>query len=247
MNELALTPNQWCLAALAALCIGLAKSGFPGVGVFPVLLLAEILPARQSTGALLPLLICGDILALLAYRPHAQWAHVWHLLPSAVLGIIAGFLAMPHIDDHWFRPLIGGVVLSMILLQNLRRYTSWLPRPENRMVAWGTGVLSGTTTMLANAAGPVMAIYLMSMGLPKLAFVGTSASFFLLINCIKVPFSSGLGLINAFSLRLDFLMAPLVAAGIFSGRLLIKHVPQRVFEALVLLFAVFAALRMIFL
>lgn len=245
MPELALTPSQWCFAALAALCIGLAKSGFPGVGVFPILLLAGIMPARQSTGALLPLLICGDLLALLTYRRHAHWQHVWRLLPSAFIGIVLGFLAMPHIEERWFKPLIGWIVLSMVIIQYLRRRTSLIPDPKHRVVAWGMGVFSGVATMLANAAGPVMAIYLLSMGLPKLAFVGSSASFFLLINCIKVPFSSGLGLINTASLHFDLLLVPLVLVGVLSGRALIKSVPQRLFEALVLIFAAFAALRLI--
>ncbi|MFQ3578093.1 MAG: sulfite exporter TauE/SafE family protein, partial [Verrucomicrobiia bacterium] len=55
-----LTTTQWLLAALAALSVGLAKSGLGGFGMVAVLLMAEVLPARLSTGALLPLLIIAD-------------------------------------------------------------------------------------------------------------------------------------------------------------------------------------------
>lgn len=234
------------LAASAALCIGLAKSGLPGVGIFPILLLASIMPARESTGTLLPMLICGDFLALLTYREHAQWHHVGRVLPAAFIGIILGYLAMPLVSDRWFGPLIGGVVLTMVIVQILRKRLRLAPAAGSRIVGWSTGIFSGITTMMANAAGPIMSIYLLAMGLPKLAFVGTSASFFLLINVLKVPFSAHLGLINSTSLKLNLVLLPVIGLGVLSGRLLIQRIPQRAFELLVLVFAAFAAVRLLF-
>lgn len=58
------------------------------------------------------------------------------------------------------------------------------------------GTLSGITTMLANAAGPLVSLYLLAISLPKPQLIATSAWFFLIINASKIPFSMQLGLID---------------------------------------------------
>lgn len=241
------TAHQWILASLAALSVGLAKSGFAGIGIVAVLLMASLFPARESTGALLPLLIAGDVFAVLAFRKHAQWRHVVRLLPPALVGVVIGWKLMRHITDANFRPVLGWIVLVMVVLEIFRRTrpTLFEQVPHSRWFAWAIGGGAGIATMLANAAGPVMTLYLLAVNLPKLQFVGTSAYFFLIVNVSKVPFSQNLGLISPTSLTLDAALVPFVAFGILGGRYLIRYVPERVFVALVLLFAAMAALRLI--
>ena len=77
------------------------------------------------------------------------------------------------------------------------------------------------------------------------AFVGTSAWFFFIINLFKVPFSVALGLIRGPTLLLNLVLAPAVLAGVLTGRWLLERIPQRVFEHMLLAFAVLAALRLI--
>jgi uncharacterized protein len=240
--------TQWLFATLAALCVGLSKSGFGGVGMFTVLLMARVMPAYQSTGVVLPLLICGDIFAVVAFRKHAKWAYIRKILPPAMLGVVLGFLLMPHIPVKNFRPLIGWIVLLLVLLQTLSqlRRDIFENIPHTKWFAWLMGTWTGITTMLANAAGPVMSLYLLAVGLPKYEFVGTAAWFFLTINLFKVPFSQHLGLINGNSLTFNFMLTPFVLAGIFTGRKLIKIVPQKLFEQLLLVFAAAASLNLIF-
>ena len=242
------TPLQWTLAAIAALCIGLSKSGFPGVAMISILLMAELMPARESTGVILPLLICGDFLAVGTFRRHVRWPYVWRTLPLTVVGIVLGFLLMKlPLHEGFFRILIGGVILAMVLLQIARMRLPSLDQevPAGGPAAWGAGLASGVTTMVANAAGPVMAIYLIAMRLPQFEFVGTSAVFFMLVNLIKVPFSLKLGLINPHTLSLNLMLAPAVAAGVFAGRKALAHIPRRAFEALVLILAAVAAIKLI--
>ncbi len=107
------------------------------------------------------------------------------------------------------------------------------------------GLLAGVATMLANAAGPVMALYFVAVSLPKLELVGTSAWFFLVINAIKIPFSAWLGLIDGGTLALNAALAPLIVAGFFVGRWLVARIPQRAFDAFLLTFAGIAALRLV--
>src|SRR5882724_1517515 len=199
-----LTAWQWSLLALGAFFTGLSKTGIAGMGVMSVALFANALPARESTGALLPLLLCADFFGLAFFRKHASWPHLWKLFPWVILGVVLGYLALGKINSAQMQHLLGGILLAMVALHVWRKNKSdhladTLPH------AWWitalTGVAAGFTTMVANAAGPVMVIYLLAIGLPKLAFIGTGAWFFMLVNAFKVPFSVHLGLITPDSLK----------------------------------------------
>jgi uncharacterized protein len=243
----ALTPLQWLIAAVAAFCIGLSKSGFMGVGLITVVIMARLFPPRESTGILLPLLIAGDILSVCVFHQHARWAHIGRMLPPTIIGILAGFVIMQHLPGGVFGPVIGWIVLVMVILQILRKTTPTLYAsvPHTRAFAWFIGAWSGVATMLANAAGPVMALYFLAINVPKYEFVGTTAWFFLLVNVFKVPFSAHLGLIHTTSLFFNLVLIPAVAVGIWAGRRLVRVIPQELFEHLMLLFAAVAALRLI--
>jgi len=243
----AFTLSQWLLAALGAFCIGFSKSGFPGSGLVTVIVMAHLFGARESTGALLPMLIFGDLLSVRVYHQHAQWRLIRRMLPPTAAGIVGGWLVMQWLPAAAFRPVIGWIVLVMAALQAVRR---WRPAlyagvPHSREFAGGMGVATGVSTMLANAAGPVMGLYLLAIAVPKYELVGTSAWFFLIVNVFKVPFSAQLGLIHGTTLLFNLLLIPVIAAGIWVGRMLMPLVSQAVFEALLLGFATVAAVRMI--
>jgi hypothetical protein len=207
-----------------------------------------VVPPYESTGIVLPLLICGDVFAVCAFRKHAQWSYVWRTLPMAVVGVVIGYFLMPRIPKAIFGPVIGWIVLLMVLVQYLRQFRPALFEkiPHSQWFAWLIGTWSGITTMMANAAGPVITLYLLAVNLPKYELVGTSAWFFLIMNVIKVPFSLSLGLINGGSLSVNLVLAPLVMAGIFFGQALIGRVPQKLFEQILLLSAAAVSLRLIF-
>lgn len=242
-----LTPSQWLLAAVAAMCIGIAKSGFSGVGMFPVAVFAELFGAKASTGRLLPLLIVGDISAVTAFGRSAHWTHLRRVLPPAAIGVVVGWYLMDHIDEVHFRPVIGYIILTLAIMQIARMLRPrWFELvPHSVVFAWLLGLLVGITTMLANAAGPIVALYLLALSLPKQELVGTSAWFFLLMNVYKIPFSFGLGLIDRESLTMNLILAPMIFLGTFTGRRLITLVPQRLFDAMLLTFVSIAALRLI--
>lgn len=240
------TSVQWFFAALAALCIGFGKAGFGGVGTLAVVLMAQAIPPRESTGTILPMLIMADVFAVVIYRQHANGRMVLGLLPPAVLGIVCGWLLIPQIEPGEFGPLIGWVILALIVLILLQKFTPIVRvAAEHPGLAWPFGWLAGVTTMLANAAGPVMAIYLLARRLPKLEFVGTSAWFFFIVNLIKVPFSVSLGLINGSSLSLNVLLLPAIVGGLFAGRWLLGKTNQVIFEWLMIVFSVIGALRLV--
>jgi uncharacterized membrane protein YfcA len=108
------------------------------------------------------------------------------------------------------------------------------------------GVLAGFTTLIANSAGPLMALYLLAMRLPKMEFVGTTAVFFLLLNLFKVPFMVNLGLITTDSFGVNLALAPAVWLGAWAGRKLLRRLNQQLFENLALGLAAAAGLHLLF-
>jgi uncharacterized protein len=236
------------LLTLGAFATGLSKTGVPGLGVLTVALFANALPARESTGALLPLLLCADLFGVAFFRKHASWPHLWKLCPWVVLGVVVGFLTLDRVSNAQVQRLIGGILLAMVALHVWRqRQADPLSArlPHSMWFAALTGILAGFTTMVANAAGPVMILYLLAIGLPKLAFIGTGAWFFLLVNAFKVPFSIRLGLITPNSLLLDAFLAVPKIPGALLGPTILRRINQRAFVLMVLVLTVAAALRLV--
>ncbi len=243
-----LSALQWIVGGACSLMVGLMKTGLPGLSTLVVPLFALVLPARQSTGALLPLLILGDAVAVVVYRRSADWRALLRLLPWAVCGIVAGWLLMGRIDDRLMRPILGALVLVMLAV-NLWRSTGArgrAPVPTQWWFAAVLGLLAGATTMVANAAGPVMMIYLLSMRLPKESFIGTGAWFFFFINWIKVPFSAALGLVTPVSLLLDAVLAGGVALGAVAGILVARRIPEKAFAIVMQALTAVAAVSLFF-
>lgn len=242
-----LTPLEILLVVLGAAGVGFSKSGFAGVGMIHVVIFAFVFGARTSTGILLPLLIIGDVCAVKLFGAQVQWPHVRRLLWPAVGGVVIGWLLLGRLDEAAVKPLVGATILGLTTIQLARL---WRPHlfehvPHTTWFAGSLGLLAGITTMLANAAGPVIALYLLAVSLPKYQLIGTSAWFFLVLNVLKVPFSASLGLIDFSSLALNAALAPFVALGMAAGRWLVHRMPQRLFDSILLACTAIAALRLI--
>ncbi len=240
---------QWGMAALAAFIIGLSKSGWGGLGMLTVIIMASLMKGqeKESTGVVLPLLIAADFMAVRAFRGHADWGQIVRILPPAALGVVIGYFLMGKIDNASFKPLIGLIVIVLIALQLIRQRfpAPFAHLPQSRTFAWSMGIAAGVTTMIANAAGPVMGLYFLAIGLGKWQLVGTGAWYFLIVNLFKVPFSAQLGLIDARSLLFNLWLFPMIVLGIFCGRALLGKVDQTLFERLVLVMAAISALHLL--
>jgi uncharacterized membrane protein YfcA len=236
----------WGALALAAAIVGFSKTGIQGTSALAIVLFAAVLPARASTGALLPVLIAGDLLASRVYRHHVEWRLLLRLSPGVVIGTALGAVALSHADDATMRVAIGGILLAMLgtqLLMKRKRSPAEsaigteLPGGLRKSAASGAGVAAGATTMIANAAGPVMVLYLTLAGLPKLRFLGTTAWFFMALNLFKLPISVGLGLITWPTLILTLTLLPAVGLGAWLGIVVAHRVDQKHFELATLAFS----------
>jgi uncharacterized protein len=241
---------QWALALCAAFLVGLSKTGISGLGMLFVAVFTMVIPARQATGVVLPLLVFGDVVAVLAYRRHTQWSYLWKLSPWTALGVLIGYFALGRIDDRQTRVLIGLIVCGMVGLHLWRRWRAAAGAEDSAIHGFwfsaAVGVLAGFTTLVANAAGPLMAIYLLSMGLPKMEYMGTGAVFFMLLNWFKVPFMVSLGLITTTTLGFNLWLAPAVLFGALLGRWILPRIDQKLFEYLALGLSAAAGIKLLF-
>ena len=242
---MALEPWQWGLALVAALIVGISKAGIGGLGMLAVVLFAQIMPAKQATGMVLPLLCFGDLIGASVYWKHAKWVHLRRLFPWTAAGVVIGYFALNLINERQARLLIGGIVLGLVAMHLIRRRLAGHETEHGAWFAPTIGVLAGFTTLVANAAGPLMAVYMLAMRLPKLDFVGTGAVFFLILNFFKVPFMVHLGLINASSFTLNLALAPVVIAGAWFGRKIVLKIDQRTFENVALGLSLIAGAKLL--
>jgi len=242
-----LSALAWSLACLAAVCVGLTKAGFNGCGLITIVLMTQIMPAKESTGAVLPMLIAADLMAIGIYRRHVEWHLLVGLIPSTFLGLVAGWFLMSRIPDRIFGHFLGWIILMMMLLVVWQRFDRRLlsGMMHHPVLATGSGFFAGVTTMIANAGGPAMTFYLLAKKFDKMAFVGTCAWFFFVTNLTKVPFSWSLGLITPSSLWWNLALLPAVALGMIGGRYLLGKIPHAPFDWLLLVMSTAVALRMI--
>jgi len=237
----------WALLGVAAVIVGLSKTAVPGAGTVAVAIFAAVLPARQSTGTILLLLIVADLFAVVTYRRFTNWRTLLRLAPAVIAGILVGVAFLFFADDTWVKRTIGVILLAVIAITLFRRRMT-APVGDagrHRLAAATYGTLSGFTTMVANAAGPVMSMYFLAMRFPVKEFLGTAAWFFAIVNLSKLPFSFGLGLITVPGLLVDLVLVPLVVAGALFGRWLAGRLNQVVFERLVITFTVIGAVYLL--
>jgi len=242
IGEYNLTVMQWLIALLCAMLVGMAKTGLSGVGLMVVPLLASVFGGRPSVGLLLPILIFADVFAVSYYSRHAEWRFIVKLLPWAVIGVVAGVLVGQIISDLVFNRLLATLVLvgiALMIWQDLRKKVSV---PDYWWVSMGLGMMAGFATMIGNAAGPIMALYLLSMRLPKNIFIGTGAWYFFIVNVFKVPFHIGIWkTITVQSLMFDVLMIPAIAIGALLGIWLVKFFPEKAYRIFIIATTLFSA------
>lgn len=246
--ECAMHLEPWAIAvacSIGFLC-GISRTGIPGVGILLVPIAALILPTRESTGFLLPILIEADLMAVLYWRRKVVWPLLLRVAPWTVLGIGGGYLAMRLINDSLFKPLFGGLIVGIVALDLLRRWAKIEVPHHSPVFSAVTGLLAGTFSMMANAAGPVMTIYLLSLDIGKEEFVGTGAIFYWMLNLVKLPLSLSLGLVTWPGLQVDLMLIPLIAAGCVAGIFIVRKIPQAAFNTVAQLLAAAGGVKLLF-
>jgi uncharacterized membrane protein YfcA len=230
---------QWVLGVISAVLIGLAKTGVPGVATLTVsLMVLTAGDARHGAAWAAPILITADVFAVAYWRRHAEARALFSLVPWVAAGMVAGAFALS-LDERILRRMVGVIVLAMLAITALRR---WYGTSHIAGRPWFYGISTGFATTVANAAGPIMGLYLLTKRLPKEQFVATGAWFFFIVNVSKLPIYAAHHLFSRASLTFDLLMIPPVVCGAFSGLWLVHRIPQRFFELLVIVLSAVSSL-----
>jgi uncharacterized membrane protein YfcA len=231
----------WAVAVAAALVMGFSKTAIGNMALVGVVALAQLLPAKDSTGAALLMLLMGDAVAVIVYRHHADWRLIGRLLLPVALGLGLGAAFLHAVPDTVLKKTIGVILLALLLLGL---------RPDKFTLSGRTGTvtyggLAGFTTMVANAGGPAMSLYLLAARFDKMAFLGTTAWFFAAVNLAKLPISIGLGIVRPDLALFALVLAPAVLAGTWLGRWLVGKLNQATFNRLVMIFVAVSAVYLI--
>ncbi|MDP3431376.1 MAG: sulfite exporter TauE/SafE family protein [Bacteroidota bacterium] len=236
LSSLQINALEWVIIMACGMLIGMSKVGVPGVSMIVVPALAFIFGAKASTGVLLPILMMADIFGVAYYRRHANWGHLIKVLPWAVIGLLLALWIGELVNDEQFKNMIAILVflsIGLMLWQDKRKGTNLFP--DKWWFAASMGILGGFATMIGNVAGPVFAIYLLAMHLPKNSFIGTGAWFFMIINFTKFPLQLFVwDNISLETLTIDLMTLPAIALGAFAGIRLVKIIPENTYRGFVI-------------
>ena len=270
-----LTAITWILLMVVASLCGIAKTALPGAATIAVALCAAVMPAKESTGVILLMLMTGDLLAVWSYRRDADFHMLRRLVPAVLTGVGAGALFLHLASNDSTRRLIGVILLLLVAITLTQRRSTSRRAPDGASAAQAPsppaptlqtqeatttlatsttsgrlarlvyGSLAGFTTMVANAGGPVTSMYFLACRYPVKAFLGTTAWFFFLVNLVKLPFSISAGLVNTTTMSLTAICAPVVIVSALAGRRLAEHMDQRVFEPVIVALTIISALPLL--
>jgi hypothetical protein len=248
------TAGNLILGSIAGLIVGLSKTALPGAALIASPLIAEIVVGRAIPGTTLPLLLAADVFAVAWYRQHARWDLLHPMIISVSVGFAAGaaFFAIVGSSTRVIEIVIGISILLVVIVQVRRMIGRQQPVEPTPAAAAVYGSTGGFTTFVANAAGPILNTYLVSLGLNKEEMVGTSAWFYFSVNAAKVPVYLALGeltsggrFITGSSLAFDAALMPAVLVGLFGGRRLLHRLPERAFLNGVLVLSAAGAIKLL--
>lgn len=238
---------QWTAIGLAVFLLGLAKAGIKGIGIIIVVILAFVFGEKASTGILLPMLICADILAVIYYHRHAQWEYILKLLPMMIVGVLVGVWLGNDISEVIFKKLMAIIIIGSVVLMFISENRKSTTVPKNKLFSWIMGFLAGFTTMIGNLAGPVANIYFLAMRFPKNEFIGTAAWLFFIINLFKLPFHFFVWkTVSVETLVLNSVMVPVVVVGFFVGASIVKLISNLNYRRFILIVTAIGGVILLF-
>ena len=235
------------IAFSAALLLGIAKSGIKGLAVLIVTGLALVYGAKESTGILMPMLICGDILAVIYYKRHVKWVYLIKLLPWMVVGVLIGVVLGKDLPEDLFKFGMALIILISVAMMYYWERNKDRKVPTHWSFAALMGMMAGFTTMVGNLAGAFSNIYFLAIKLPKNEFIGTAAWLFFIINFFKVPFHIwSWGTINLTSFQISLSLIPAVILGFMLGVSIVKKIKNDRYRQLILLLTGLGGLAIFF-
>lgn len=242
-----LTVLHWLAISFAVFLLGISKSGIKGVSILIVVILAFVFGEKASTGILLPMLIFADVLAVIYYNRHADWAIIKKLIPWIIIGVLVGVWVGNDISEIIFKRLMAVIIIVSVIIMFYLEKRKSDTIPNNKLFSTGMGFLTGFATMIGNLAGPISNIYFLTMRLPKNEFIGTAAWLFFIINIFKLPFHIFIWkTVTKESLVLNSVLIPAAFIGFFLGAYIVKLISNVNYRRFILIVTALGGIVMLF-
>ncbi|MFT5833094.1 MAG: putative membrane protein YfcA [Cognaticolwellia sp.] len=239
--------HEWIMAGLAAFSLGLSKSGIKGISTIIVTIMAIVFGGKSSTGVLLPLLIVGDIFAVIYYRRHVQWNILFKLLPWMIIGVLLGVWFGRDIEEKLFKQIMASIILFSVVMMYWWDKRKKKTVPDNIAFAGSMGLAAGFTTMLGNLAGAFSNIFFLAMRLPKNEFIGTAAWLFFFVNLFKLPFHIfSWKTVTWESVQVNLYLIPAIILGLWAGIHILKRINNELFRNMILILTAIGAVVILF-
>ena len=234
INPLNTDWTTWGLTVLGAFCVGISKSGLKGMSMFVIPLLAHLYGGKASAGLLLPFLLMGDLMALRFFYKKGKIKLILQLIPWAAIGILVAVFVGKQINDTQFKHTMGAAILICLGLLLFNELKGKKDVSSSKIFSGSLGLMGGFATMIGNAAGPIFNLYLLSMRLPKEAYIGTGAWFYMILNSSKIPFHIfSWQTITWQSIQLNLVLFPVLISGSFIGKKIVGYIPEKPYRYLI--------------
>lgn len=244
-SEISIT--AWAMALAAAFVIGLSKAGIKGIAIINVTLMALAFETKESTGIVVPLLIIGDLFAVIYYNRHAQWSYIIRFLPWIILGILVGVFIGNDLDEKTFKISMVAIILLSVIMMYWWDKRKSKSIPSHWLFASTVGMMAGVTTMIGNLGGAFSNIFFLAMRVPKNQFIGTAAWLFLIINIVKLPFHIFVwNTITVETLVINLKLLPVIFIGFFIGLRVVKIIKEDFYRKMILVLTALGAILILF-
>lgn len=239
-------PSFYIAAVPATILVGLSKGGFTGLSILAQPLLALVMPPIQAAAIILPVLIVQDVVSLYAYWRRWNRRELIRTLPGALVGILIGYLLAASVSDAAVAFGIGVLSVAEAARTVIGKRLKRPPGVAGPASAAIWSAVSGFTSMIANAGGPPLMIYLLRRPLAVQQFAATAAAFFAVVNWVKLPFFLALGQVSAENLSTSAVLAPVAILATFAGVALVRRVSADRFFGLVYFLLAAVGLKLIY-
>eukprot|EP00930_Biecheleria_cincta_P077744 TRINITY_DN65050_c0_g1_i1.p1 TRINITY_DN65050_c0_g1~~TRINITY_DN65050_c0_g1_i1.p1 ORF type:complete len:356 (+),score=39.61 TRINITY_DN65050_c0_g1_i1:31-1068(+) len=227
-----------------------------------------------ATALQVPVCFCADVTVAFSYIQHARWPTIIRLLPFIGLGIAIGTQLMGRLSAPQSKLLVGSILLSILLLNlaqemsgHLSKLTSMLWPSKKGKDAHGkqtdagrgdvpsyansfafaclVGVVGGFATILTNAMGPMLNIFLLTLKLEPTVFVGTRGTLFTVVNALKLAQRLQGGTLSADMVILGLKQGIISVVGVLIAKLIVKRMSKSLFMKLEYTLMTYASLKLL--
>lgn len=225
--------------AAAVALLGYTVLGVAGFG--SALVIVPLLAWRFPLSLVVPLVLLVDVLASLLHTGlnlrDVAWREIPRLVPTAIVGTLAGTQLIAWTDGRWLLMLLGLYIVG-VALRGLRKWRAGAaaapvgdaapaavepspPRPSRVAFA---GFAIGIVEAMFGTAGPVVMAWLLTRIRDARVLRATLPMSFALFSALAVASSGLAGFLASARLWIFFVaLVPMAAAGVIGGHLLARR------------------------